>query len=347
MGRPRPVTEDQSKEIVRLYQAGISRNSLALQFNTSRPFITDLLKEHGVRVRGSKEVCTVTLPFGNIFKNANESEAAAYWIGFLMADGCVHRVRSGSKYIRLALAVCDKPHVEKFAAFIGVPKNIQVVENDPKNLNGHVIRGTATAVYSLASESLVDELFTYGVVYRKTHSAEVCLLGDNRHFWRGVIDGDGSIGTACRWSVKQPTLQFACGSRRLVEQFRDYCKSFIETKADIHRNRKLWAFTLSAYPAAAAIHSLYFNCSISLDRKQHSANEILSRYMVDGKLIEPPTKSDHSHLTAEHLQNLHRELDSNWAAVARRLDIHPASLVDVKRRVGLFPRRGKRSYRRQ
>lgn len=88
MPRPCPITPTQKDEIVARYQAGESRNRLAAEFKYDRNSVTLLLRRRGVHVRGPAEACLSPLRH-DAFADAADCDEAAYWVGMLMADGCI------------------------------------------------------------------------------------------------------------------------------------------------------------------------------------------------------------------------------------------------------------------
>jgi DNA-binding transcriptional regulator WhiA len=90
-----------------------SKNYLALIYRK------DNIKAGLIQARDSGTI------FGRKIHTVNETifdsitEASAYWIGFLMADGNVHNAKHGSPIIRLALGAKDRDHILKFAQFTG------------------------------------------------------------------------------------------------------------------------------------------------------------------------------------------------------------------------------------
>src|SRR5271166_7037406 len=47
-----------------------------------------------------------------------DSEEKAYWLGFLLADGSIQVRKNVQKIVKLALAIEDKEHLEKFKKFV-------------------------------------------------------------------------------------------------------------------------------------------------------------------------------------------------------------------------------------
>lgn len=67
---------------------------------------------------------------------------------------------------------------------------------------------------SIYSNRICDKLAEYGIVPRKSKIAEIPeSMKNNRHFWRGMIDGDGWV------SLKMLGL---CGTLSVVSSFRQF-----------------------------------------------------------------------------------------------------------------------------
>ncbi len=127
------------------------------------------------------------------------SEAKAYWLGFLAADGVVVEHAGKSFVVRLALASEDRNHLLKHRATL--QSTHAVVDYITKTGHG----GNSLAI---ASPELAGELANHGVGPRKSLTLEwpefltQDLLG---HYLRGYFDGDGSF-RARRKSSKAPVL---------------------------------------------------------------------------------------------------------------------------------------------
>lgn len=124
----------------------------------------------------------------NYFKQI-DSEEKAYWLGFLMADGCIQE-RSGQDRIQLVLAIKDKNHLVKY---------INSLEFEGKILDNQIKSGTFKGFWTskvfITSQQLVNDLSKYGCVPRKSLILKFPKIDVNliRHFIRGYFDGDGSV----------------------------------------------------------------------------------------------------------------------------------------------------------
>jgi hypothetical protein len=123
----------------------------------------------------------------DLFKDLDDE--SAYWIGFLMADGNIESMKNN---VNVTLQIGDRDHIEKFKKFTKGNNSIREISQKRiyKNIEtvGHYSR------YSFTSDEVVKTLSLYGVVPRKSLTATPSpLVSGNKHFWRGVIDGDGCI----------------------------------------------------------------------------------------------------------------------------------------------------------
>lgn len=109
----------------------------------------------------------------------------AYWIGFLLADGCVSDDR-----ICLALQQSDIGHVEKFRRFVcGEFYSIKLTSsNNACNLR-------------FVSHKMAADLARYGIVPRKSLTGDFAVGVTDDFMWhylRGFFDGDGSVHIGSR-----------------------------------------------------------------------------------------------------------------------------------------------------
>lgn len=187
------------------------------------------------------------------------AEEQAYWLGFITADGGI--IRSGRTFaLRLELAEIDGEHVRRLADALG--------SNKP------VCSRPGFVYASFDSWRLVECLERLGLTPRKSATVEpwngpADLMP---HYWRGLFDGDGSIGkvrTRTDWCLS------ICGSRACVEAFADWAMSISGGTAIPHPARKgsfcwRWAVT-GGRKAQLLADALYGNATVALPRKRETA----------------------------------------------------------------------------
>lgn len=204
-----------------------------------------------------------------VFDDAANREDAAYWIGFLMADGCISsaRKRDNQAEVILALHRRDREHIDAFKRFLGASNKIG------DGINNIGIEWSRISVFS---NLLVSALQKHGVTPRKSKTAKCIGLETNRHFWRGVIDGDGCI---CFQKQRRgdpfPIIE-VCGSRCLMDQYQAFCRQIApDAIALVRPKSSIWKVCISGLNALLIIRELYKDCQTALPRKLLLAKKAL------------------------------------------------------------------------
>ncbi len=242
------------------YLSGMSLSESANLHKVDRHTLKTKLNRNGVSIRPPQSYWTYNL---NHSAFDTITEESAYWIGFLMADGCIHNPENETPEIRLDLSSKDVLHIEQLKRFVSAEHPIRTRSVKLKSGN--------TATYSLLvfrSQQIADRLATFGVVPDKTSRETVMILENNRHFWRGVVDGDGCL----TFANKYPSFQLV-GSFNLMNQFCTHIK--IETgivTEPRNFNRNVWTVSLYCKKAFQVTEHLYTLAPIALERKRNRAN---------------------------------------------------------------------------
>ncbi|KKN70860.1 hypothetical protein LCGC14_0426430 [marine sediment metagenome] len=193
------------QEIIRKYEGGMSARQLGFEYKVADVTITFLLKRRGVFIRNRSNAKRTNQIKEDIFDIITEE--SAYWIGFILADGNVYHPPKRSKQLNIGLAERDWEHLEQFKKFVGSNKKLYYN-------NGGVF-------LSIYSNKIVEKLVEYDIVPRKSKIAKVpYILKNNRHFWRGMIDGDGWVGKR---------MLGLCGTLNIITHFKIFiCNLSVE-----------------------------------------------------------------------------------------------------------------------
>jgi hypothetical protein len=307
MATMRIFSNEAEAEMARRYTAGDKLREIAADYQTNTTQVWTALHRQGAQQ--SRPAARMYRLNEKAFDNAEDSEEASYFIGLLLADGCVMvRKRQDGKKVRasvkLALSGDDGVMVERFRDFLGAEIPIRVYPC--RRGVGSFSNGKPVTEFRVGSTALAKALASYGVVPRKSLVAVPSKkLANNVAFWRGVVDGDGSV-----WIVKNtlPCLQLV-GSHETCSGFLQYVKSWRYTRATIYKAVNIWKVSFAGSTAFHVIKRLYGNCTIALPRKAEVARRILSecgRWEKDKQVV----------LTHDGL-TLHA---AEWA---RRLGIRP------------------------
>jgi hypothetical protein len=244
-------------EIASAYALGQRAEDIAAAHGLDDGTVRRIVRRVGGRVKTKAEANRRHACDHHYF-DAIDTEAKAYWLGFLMADGCV----SGTGYVKVGLAAKDRGQLEKLRAALQATYPI----------GAHTARSSGktypVASLILRSDGLAAGLARHGVTPRKTHTATPPALRADlmRHFWRGVFDGDGCICLSGRAWVA--TL---VGSRATTEAFAAFAREACGTTARAARHAS--SRTISHLQVggnlkvARLLAALYDGATVYLDRK--------------------------------------------------------------------------------
>jgi hypothetical protein len=187
-------------------------------------------------------------------------------MGIVMSDGNISSGKTGNPRIALTLAKVDYFQLVKFSKFLKCTNPIR-----PKRKKYH---GIIVIQYYLrfTSKHIAEILVAHGIVPRKSLIAKVIGLEDNRHFWRGVFDGDGYFKNK---DGKDADKMILTGSNDLCAQFEEYIKKNVPNgKVRIKKIREYSKLYLSSNTARAVAKLLYSDCKIALERKLVKARKM-------------------------------------------------------------------------
>lgn len=185
-----------------------------------------------------KELCNVVCDCGNQFKVRVEairsgnttscgcSESTIhtsfdeddqkffYWAGFIGADGCMR-----GKVIYITIHKKDELELFQFA---------QITQHSPSLIRFNSRPHVGIVVYS---DRIANRFREAGIAERKSLTYDPPeKFASNKHFWRGMIDGDGSL----MWKGKTPIIKL-CGSEQSCIKFMEWAKPIIGKSHTIHK----------------------------------------------------------------------------------------------------------------
>ena len=206
------------------------------------------------------------------FFDVIDTEETAYWLGFITADGCIPRPHT----ITINLKAADAGHLEKLGAALS--SDYPITPSGSGKPSAGIVRWQASSV------PLVRALGILGITPRKSATAASWNgpAGLMRHYWRGMIDGDGGMGlfSMRRSSPKSQWRIYLTGSRACAEAFArwasDICGSRAQPRPQNH-SRECWYWAVGGNRMTPlVVRELYGDCTVSLDRKQALADTILA-----------------------------------------------------------------------
>lgn len=195
------LTREQELAIIDEYYDVTKRPTITERWNLPDRYIYRILKRHAVKTdhrQYTLNEAAFDLPI---------TPEAAYWAGFLMADGFITLNESRAPMIGLDLSVVDRERVEAFRAFLGAEHPITTRKIETGDSCRFLVR----------SQRVIDALAALGIVPGKTnHEKASDVVASSEDFWRGYWDGDG-----CWRGISQATCN---GSDAILLQFIGFLK---------------------------------------------------------------------------------------------------------------------------
>lgn len=248
----------------------------------------------------------------NFFESIDTPEKA-YILGFLLTDGNVNSKRGS---ITITLSAIDLEHLRRIAKEMGSNSEIKVERSSGRN-------GRKVADYAslrIYSTKMIKDLGKYGMIDNKTFSVKRPDLPDSLmpDFWRGCVDGDG-------WVESRGVIGL-CGTKDLVESFREYIRPLVGSEANVYSVGNIWAIQYNGSRVSPKVVGVlgYDENRLSLPRKLEKALDILK--------LEPKRKS-YADITQESVANLYSDLGS-WTKVAEKLGMKYEGLYQLRKQRG-------------
>jgi hypothetical protein len=242
------------KKISQEYLDGAELVSLGTEYSVSQWTLLKRFKELGIR--------KTTKRFLNKKAFANFTCKSCYWAGFIAADGWINR----GYHTSVELSLKDRKHLKKLRIFL--KSNAEIKERTRKRF-GKIIYSVSIQFNSI---ELVKNLESnFNITANKSLSYQPPKLPPNmiRHFIRGYIDGDGSIG----WHKhnNKPRLNVCSGSKILLEWIFKHFKENIEEIGNPSIKKRetseLYTIEFMGHQVTSILNWLYEDSEVYLDRK--------------------------------------------------------------------------------
>jgi hypothetical protein len=258
----RNFTDEQEEGIAQRYVDGESARGIAKSFGLDKTSILAALRRQGVDQRSPSERNRLYSLDENAFDVITPE--AAYWWGFLYADGYINR-----RSVVLGLKWSDADHVEKFNKFMSSDAPLKKYTH---KLNGKIYYSCNLGI---TSQHLSDRLRELGIVpHRTAFERVISNLPEDMvaHWLRGFFDGDGTIS-------KNKHGRFTTGfmGRLEVMEWVREKLPFAQESKSIQKHIISNVFYLKFHGNRASTeltHYLYSNQTLYMDRKYNKAMSI-------------------------------------------------------------------------
>lgn len=248
---------EKRKKVIELYNSGKPQTFIEKELKMTRKTIREILKSSDVYYRTSNEA--ISLGHGNYinhnFLDDLTKEEVLYFIGIIYTDGHTN-VDGNNNSIELSLHKDDKELLEKLSVLLS--SNYKIYD-----------RSDNCSKLRFCSEKMINVFKDLGFTSNKTLSLKPDeRLKHSRHFWRGCVDGDGSLFFGGS-KYKYPNLSIV-GTIDTVQGFIDFIKdNNIESKRVVVKSsgKNLYQVCYSSRIALQIADLLYKDSKIYLERK--------------------------------------------------------------------------------
>lgn len=200
--------------------------------------------------------------------NSNHS----YIIGLLQADGNISECGNKGK-ITLELSIKDKDILEKISMFLKC--NFSIRERTRKILlknKEYHLTSVCLSFFDLETRQSLKKYIPTSKKSDKIMKPENILEND---YWRGIIDGDGSLGFTKNGI---PYISLVTCSDILANQYVDFLEQIIGYKKITTKNKRDSAYNIMVTNenAQKIVNCLYYKDCLSINRKYNLAIDIMN-----------------------------------------------------------------------
>jgi hypothetical protein len=188
-------TEEFDNKIVEEYLQGKSTVAIHKEYGITIDIARSILKRKKIKMRTLSQAFK-KYHFNDDFFAIIDTEAKAYFLGIILTDGYI-----GDKDVVLELNCKDRHIIETFVECVNGNNKIHEITKNPNTTFNTTI--STTSRLSFRSNKMVQDLRKLGIEKNKTFNMNIPKLPEHleRHFWRGVLDGDGYV-SICKARAK-------------------------------------------------------------------------------------------------------------------------------------------------
>lgn len=193
-------------------------------------------------------------------------EQISYLIGFLHSDGHLYENTRNRGKISVELNINDIDILTKIKNLIGGK-----IRERKRNTNFGFNHSAIIEIYSLEIRNFLKKK---GMIIGK--KSEIVSIPKNisvRHYLRGFVDGDGSIGIT---GNKEPFVSIVTKSEELKKQILKFLFKKLNLIKNLNRNKRdnIYNITIKNENALKFLNLLYKDSSIHMNRKYESYKKI-------------------------------------------------------------------------
>ncbi len=268
-GGAKPLSEAVIQEICRRYVDKEGAVSIARSLSIDKKTVYNILSRSGIGTRPVRDRTGDTYHFSphqkkwfmkdrlgrSVGSKLGVDEGvfdtltpeSCYWLGYLITDGCISEQPDKSARLVVQQSRHHRDQLERLRYFLKA--DLYKITDGEHFSYGRIHQHS---VLQITAPRLCKVLATYGVVSRKTAVAgAVGVVEDNPNFWRGVVEGDGSVYVN--------KIHMYSSSPRLANQYRRFLRRhLVGVRMSVHKYADpVWRVCVTGESAVRVASLLY------------------------------------------------------------------------------------------
>lgn len=195
----------------------------------------------------------------------------SYLFGLFGTDGNVKRTSDNNHISSLVLELIDQDIIEKIANILPDCSISERTRNTnfKKNYHSYILYCHNKEFLSWCEENNFP-------LQDKTNIINIPKEYEEKDFWRGIIDGDGSLGM--KTIEEQPFINLTTKSEFLKEAYCDFIYKTTNFRPKCNRNKRdnIYNITLHGEKAIKILKTIYEDADIYINRKYNTYLSLLS-----------------------------------------------------------------------
>lgn len=270
------ITKEIEQFVIQTYkQKPMTYEECGKLCNLSYPSVCKILNRNNIKPYSRTQLYSPNFN-ENYFSEIN-TEDKAYFLGLIMTDGCISTT-SASKFVSIELKSHDGYILQKLFDCIGSTRKLMT----DKRCN--------CVVATICNKKVVLDLKKYSCTEHSSLTQQFPKnINENmmRHFIRGLIDGDGSLGyyaVTVKGRMRRnhyKSVRMCSGNYQFLKDMMIYMQNTLGLNLDYNAIQKekenLYSFKYSnKHDLLLILHWLYDDATIYLTRKKEICDKILA-----------------------------------------------------------------------
>jgi hypothetical protein len=198
-------------------------------------------------------------------------ECLEYFCGLVISDGHMRKSTRNRGCVSIELKDTDSDILSKL-------KNEILVNSTLRNRtrSSNFSNSFSSRTLNVFDKGFRDFIETLGVPYGKKNDVIIPeWFKFNSNFWRGMIDGDGSLGLVKKGYC---FVSLITKSESVATSYMSLVSGIIGRSVNANRNKRdsVYNITVSNEDAKRLVNWLNYSSDLSLNRKRNKAKEVLS-----------------------------------------------------------------------